>query len=67
MTDSVDDIHYEWELVDPDGEWVAGGSGNDLDRTRAEGRRYLVTYLKDGPHTLILREHRTTTIEEVAA
>lgn len=60
----IDDIHYEWELEDASGEWAAGGSGNDLSATVAEGKHYLMVYSQDGPHKLVVRMHRTSTIYE---
>ncbi len=69
MTDNlncpVEDTHYEWELQDSDGEWVAGGSGNELGRTLAEGTRYLLTYKEDGQHRLVIRKHETSTVYEL--
>lgn len=61
----MDDLHYEWELEDADGEWQAGGSSNNLDDVRSEGTRYLTQYSQDGVHKLIIREHRTRTIQEI--
>lgn len=56
--------HYEWELQDADGEWIAGGSSNDLEAVHAEGWRYLRWYAEDGMHKLIIRRHKTTTLME---
>lgn len=56
------DEHYEWELQDASGEWVAGGSANDQDAVHREGMRYLATYLQDGPHMLTIRKHQVLTI-----
>jgi hypothetical protein len=61
----MDDIHYEWELVDLFDDWQAGGSCNNLDTAKAEGLRYHAQYSDDGPHKLIIREHRTQTVYEV--
>ena len=58
-----EDIHYAWELQDANGEWQAGGSANSLDDVQREGNRYLQTYMKDGPHKLIIQRHCVTTIE----
>jgi hypothetical protein len=59
------DIHYAWELQDADGEWQAGGSANSLDDVQREGSRYLQTYMRDGPHKLIIQRHCVNTINEV--
>ena len=59
------DTHYEWELVDAEGEWQAGGSSNSQDDVEREGMRYLQTYAQDGPHKLIIRQHITQTINEI--
>jgi len=59
------DEHYEWELQDASGEWVAGGSANDLEAVRSEGVRYLLQYKEDGLHKLTIRHHQTTTILEM--
>lgn len=61
----MDDLHYEWELEDADGDWQAGGSSNFLEDVQREGMRYLTQYSHDGPHKLIIREHRTRTIQEI--
>jgi hypothetical protein len=58
------DEHYEWELEDSGGEWVAGGSANDLGAVHREGMRYLATYLQDGPHKLTIRKHQVLTVME---
>jgi hypothetical protein len=60
-----DDVHYAWELHDDEGEWQAGGSANSVDDVQREGNRYLQTYSQDGPHKLIIQQHRVTTIEPV--
>jgi hypothetical protein len=56
--------HYEWELQDASGEWVAGGSANDQGAVHQEGMRYLTTYSQDGPHFLTIRRHQVHTIME---
>jgi hypothetical protein len=56
--------HYEWELQDASGEWVAGGSANDQDAVQREGMRYLSVYSQDGPHFLTIRRHQVQTIME---
>jgi hypothetical protein len=56
--------HYEWELQDAGGEWVAGGSANDQGAVHQEGMRYLTGYSQDGPHRLIIRRHQVHTIVE---
>ena len=56
--------HYEWELQDASGEWVAGGSANDQGAVRREGMHYLTVYLQDGPHKLTIRRHQVHTIME---
>ena len=61
----MDETHYEWELVDVFDEWQAGGSCNELEIAKAEGMRYHAQYSQDGPHKLIIREHRTRTVFEV--
>jgi hypothetical protein len=61
----MDETHYEWELVDVFDEWQAGGSCNDLKDAQREGFRYYAQYSSDGPHKLIIREHRTKTVLEV--
>ena len=58
------DEHYEWELQDASGEWVAGGSANDQGAVHQEGMRYLNTYSQDWPHKLTIRRHQTHTIME---
>jgi hypothetical protein len=60
-----EDVHYAWELHDAEGEWQAGGSANSLEDVQREGNRYLQTYSQDGPHKLIIQQHRVTTIEPV--
>lgn len=60
------ETHYEWELVDVFDEWQAGGSCNDLEVAKREGLRYHAQYSSDGPHKLIIREHRTMTVLEVS-
>ena len=60
------DTHYEWELEDANGEWQAGGSSNSQSDVEREGMRYLHTYTQDGPHKLIIRQHTTQTINEIA-
>ena len=60
------DTHYEWELEDAEGEWQAGGSSNSQSDVEREGMRYLQTYAQDGPHKLIIRQHTTQTINEIA-
>jgi hypothetical protein len=60
-----EDVHYAWELHDAEGEWQAGGSANSLDDVQREGNRYRQTYSQDGPHKLIIQQHRVTTIEPV--
>jgi hypothetical protein len=60
------DTHYEWELEDANGEWQAGGSSNSQTDVEREGMRYLQTYAQDGPHKLIIRQHTTQTINEIA-
>lgn len=60
------DTHYEWDLEDADGEWQAGGSSNSRSNVEQEGMRYLQTYAQDGPHRLIIRQHTTQTINEIA-
>lgn len=62
---SLADTHYEWELVDAEGEWQAGGSSNSQSDVEREGMRYLQTYAQDGPHKLIIRQHTTQTINEI--
>jgi hypothetical protein len=59
------ETHYEWELVDVFDEWQAGGSCNDLEGAKREGLHYHAQYSQDGPHRLIIREHRTQTVFEV--
>jgi hypothetical protein len=59
------DEHYEWELEDSNGEWVAGGSANDLGDVQQEGMRYLLIYSQDGPHKLIVRRHEVRTVMEM--
>jgi hypothetical protein len=54
--------HYEWELQDASGEWVAGGSANDQGAVHQEGMRYLTTYSQIGPHFLTIRRHQVLTI-----
>jgi hypothetical protein len=54
--------HYEWELQDASGEWVAGGSANDQGAVQQEGMRYLTTYSRDEPHFLTIRRHQVLTI-----
>jgi len=56
--------HYEWELQDASGEWVAGGSANDQGAVNQEGMRYLVNCLQDGPYFLTIRRHQVQTIME---
>lgn len=60
------DTHYEWELVDALDDWQAGGSCNQLKQAQSEGMRYFAQYSHDGPHKLIIREHQTKTVLEVA-
>jgi len=57
--------HYEWELQDASGEWVAGGSADDQDAAQQEGFRYLTVYSQDGPHKLTIRRHQVHTIMEM--
>jgi hypothetical protein len=59
------DEHYEWELQDSSGEWVAGGSANDQSAVRQEGMHYLTVYSRDGPHKLIIRRHQVRTVTEM--
>jgi len=59
------DIHYEWELQDAENEWQAGGSCNELADAQREGTRYLMEYLRNGAHKLIIREHRTQVVAEL--
>jgi hypothetical protein len=59
------DEHYEWELEDSSGEWVAGGSANDQGSVHTEGMRYLAVYSQDGPHKLTIRRHQVHTIMEM--
>lgn len=61
------DEHYEWELEDSTGEWVAGGSANDQAAVQQEGMRYLRVYSQDGPHKLTIRRHQVHTIMEATA
>jgi hypothetical protein len=61
------DEHYEWELEDSGGEWVAGGSANDQAAVHREGMRYLTVYSKDGPHKLTIRRHQVQTITIIEA
>jgi len=58
----VTEEHYEWELQDASGEWVAGGSANEKDAVHREGMHYLAVYLQDGPHILTIRRHQVLTI-----
>ena len=64
-----EDIHYAWDLFDAEGEWQVGGSAYNLDDVKREGNRYLQTagmcYAQEGPHKLIIQQHRVTTIEPV--
>ena len=57
------DTHYEWELVDAEGEWQAGGSSNSQTDVEYEGMRQ--GYARDGVHKLIIRQHTTQTINEI--
>jgi hypothetical protein len=41
-------------------------SENDLEDAKREGLRYHAQYSSDGPHKLIIREHRTMTVLEVS-
>lgn len=61
----LDDVNYEWDLEDAEGEWQAGGLANSLDDVEREGRRYLQTFSQDGPHKLIIRKHCTEIINEI--
>jgi hypothetical protein len=58
------DEHYEWELEDSGGEWVAGGSSNSLEAVQKEGMRYLMVYSKDKLHKLTIRKHEVHTVME---
>jgi len=60
------ETHYGWELQDASGEWVAGGSANDLADVKREGQHYLALYSQDGPHKLLIHKHQTELIEEVS-
>jgi hypothetical protein len=59
--------HYEWELEDASGEWVAGGSANDQEAVHQEGMRYLSAYSQDGPHKLTIRRHQVHTVLQASA
>lgn len=59
--------HYEWELEDASGEWVAGGSANDQEAVHQEGMRYLSAYSQDGPHKLTIRRHQVHTVLQAPA
>ena len=62
----ITETHYEWELQDASGEWVAGGSANDLADAEKEGQRAYARALEYGPHKLLIRKHQTELIEEVS-
>jgi hypothetical protein len=34
------ELHYEWELQDASGEWVAGGSANNLADVKRRGQLF---------------------------
>ena len=60
----ITETHYEWELQDASGNWVAGGSANDLADAKREGQHYLAVYSQDEPHKLLIHKHQTELIEE---
>jgi hypothetical protein len=60
----ITETHYEWELQDASGEWVAGGSANDLANVKREGQHCLAVYSQDGPYSLLIHKHQTELIED---
>lgn len=63
----MNDLYYNWELVDADGEWMAGGSCNTQEEAEAAGTRYLIQYAQDGAHKLIVTEFRFRIVAELEA
>ena len=60
------ELHYAWELQDASGEWVAGGSSNNLADVKRRGQLFLTIHSQDGPHKLLIYKHQTELIEEVS-
>ena len=62
----MDEHFYSWELLDSDGEWQAGGQANALEDVQREGFRYLMQYNTESRHKLVITEHITRVVAEVA-
>jgi hypothetical protein len=63
----MNDLYYNWELVDAEEEWVAGGSCNTQEEAEAAGTRYLIQYTQDGAHKLTVTEFRSRVVNEILA